>query len=205
MIKINSNISQVRKSLSTFKTDRISKSLIKALNNTAFESKKLWQQELPRRLHKPKPFTIRGWGVQKAQGKKHLARIYAYNKQEIYLRDLETGATKKAKAGKNLYSIAKNTPLTALGSVRRLYIKNNMGGAVFVGRVAKKGQRRSDGVLGVYKKGRRNTARPQLLATIKESVKYNKILNYKLFMEKTTGKLFISELENAVQREWERE
>lgn len=88
------------KSLSDLEKKVLPKVVANVVNSALFEARKTMPESLKANLHRPTPFTLRGWLVEKAKPGKNVdeisGRFFARDKQNSYLQYLIFGGTRHA-------------------------------------------------------------------------------------------------------------
>lgn len=202
MIEFKTNIDEQTHFLSSFKQKQVPYAVATALNNTAFQAKKEWQEELPRVLDRPTKYTVSGWRVKKAKKSKELVvRVEAMEDQERYLLVHVEGG----RVVRNQLIPLKGVPLTKHGGVRRKFIKNNKRSKkIFFGKVFGKDREKggSSGVTGVWQRNKNNKKRPKLLGAVSKKIHYKKRLGFQVFMHQRASEIFDSEMQKALLNAW---
>ncbi|WP_243612940.1 hypothetical protein [Shimia aestuarii] len=193
MISFQDNIDEFERSLTDFAARQLPFAVAQALNDTAEDVDKVWQEEIERQLDRPTPFSKRGTRRIRATKRRQVATVTLKTIQAEYLKiQVRGGVRRPARRAilvpvgqrKNKYG---NMPK---GAVQRLLAKPD----VFV---ASKGSKATRHLApGIYKRPRRSAYRtksvfakgkvgnknvgklkgPQLLVSFEDKARYQKRL-----------------------------
>lgn len=195
-VTIEGNIKHFNRSLDEFSKKAKAFVIKNSLNATAFELQKRSKKLAVKQLHKPAPYTLRGFRVKKATTSQQKATLYINDVQAGYLSDNIDGRIRSHKD----YSIFDpvNFKTNARGNIaglRRGRLKRLADGKrTFV--MKRKGN------IGIYRRvgGKRNP-RLKLLIAIRDKAKYERRFTWYRMLKKSTNKIFTRNLVKEINKE----
>ena len=122
VVKIESNIKEVIKGLSTLESKQVPFAIMNTLNDLAFAAKKALEKETEDKVDKPTPFTKKAVRVTKANKRKLETFVFINEAQAEYMQYLYNGGVEKPK-NKALPKPTQNLKLNQYGNITRTKVK----------------------------------------------------------------------------------
>ena len=187
-IKINTNIKEVTKGMSSIQKKQIPFAAANAINTTLFELRKEMAKQTIKKLDRPTPFTQRGFLVDKANKNKLFGSLFAKKEVQAYLHYQVEGGTRAS--GKKFAIPTSNAKLNTYGN-----IPNKKGGVV-------KGKKQKilkiKGMTGVFETHKDKTLK--LIVAFKNSATYKAKFPFYVIAKKFTQAKFDRNFAKALTR-----
>lgn len=120
-ISVKADIDNAMRHLNRFERKQIPFAASQALNDTAFNARKAVQVQLPRKLDRPTPWTIRGVRVGKSTKRRLTARVYFTPDRAAYMKYQIEGGTRTPAGGTIV--MPKNINQNKYGNIPRGKVK----------------------------------------------------------------------------------
>ena len=160
------------------------------LTRTAQDVQKNEMKRLPRVLDRPKPFTQRGVGVQRATKRRQVARVFYKDIQARYLEKQERGGVSRSQGGRQGVLIPVGARRNKFGNLPRGRVARLLARAdVFRGTVK--------GIEGIWQ--RRPGGRLKLMVAIEQEVRYEPRLGFQRGASLTSANRFGINLGRAMR------
>lgn len=191
-INIDSELKDLEKSLTRFYRKQIPFAASKAINDTLFGAREHMQDMATMNLHKPTPFTLRGFKVHRSKRDELAGVLYIDDIQAKYLKYQIEGGTRrpgKRKLGIPLRNMPRNKYGNVPGWRNKIEKLNNDPNVYF---------EEHNGISGLWRRYKRRP--PKLLVVFKNEVDYKKRFDYYRHAKRYIDARLVGNLGRAIER-----
>lgn len=190
-MNVRGDVREVERMLTRLQRRQVPFATAQALNDTAFAARKAEMVQAEQKLHKPTPFTVKGFQVNKARKSNLRAQVFIEPKRWKYLKWQVEGGTRRA-TGRGTGVPTEHRKLNRYGNIpgrRKGLVK---GKRQFIATIR--------GISGVWERYGRGGKQVRLLVAFERSVEYAKRFPFYKIAEGVARNTFVRHFNRRLAR-----